>query len=160
MKNFLSTIGALSLFAIIMLIASSYTGRPLFGTLPNQDNTGRQLTYGATTIADTIGATPDTILIVPENYDKYYSLTLSDSAVIAIKTTKSSFSYSHLHFVITATSTAAAPWVKFIGYSGLTSQWLPNVSATSKYAVTASRTATISFVCTGTKYAEQYRSQD
>src|ERR1051326_8563574 len=127
-----------------MLFASSYTGRPLFGTSPNQDNTGRQLTYGATTIADTGGTTPDTILIVPENYDKYYTLNLTDSAVVAIKTTRSAFTYSHLHFIINAGAATGAN-VKFLGYSGLSSQWLPNVAATSKFSLTASRTGVISF---------------
>src|SRR4051812_8343188 len=108
----------------IMVVASSYTNRPLFGTQPNQDNTGRNLTYGSATIADTAGSTIGTIAIVPDNYDKYYTLNLVDSCVVVIKGTRSSFTYSHLRFVINAPASSGAK-VKFLGYSGLASQWLP-----------------------------------
>jgi hypothetical protein len=159
MKKIFSTIGILSILFTAVVLTSSYTGRPLFGTNPNQDNTGRQLTYGYTAIGDTAGSTIDTITIVPDNYEKFYSLTLVDSAVVAIKTTRSSFTDSKLTFIINA-GAATGTKIKFLGYSGLTSQWLPTTSGTSTFSVTPSRTATISWICTGTKYAETGRSQN
>lgn len=157
MKKINGLFAGLSL-AIIMLFASSYTGRPLFGNGTNEDNTGRQLTYGSLVINDTAASTPDTITIVPTNYDRYYTVNLTDSCVIAIKSTGSAFTYSHIHFIINAAT--GGTWVKFLGYSGLTSQWLPSTAGTSKFTVTPSHTAAISWICTGTKYAEIYRSQD
>lgn len=161
MKNLKKIISffSVSMFAIIMIVASSYVGRPLFGTSPNQDNTGRQLTYGSLTINDTAGTVPDTITIVPSHYDKFYTLNLVDSCVIAIKTTSSAFTYSHIHFIINAGS-APNSNVKFLGYSGLASQWSTSTSGTTKFSVTSSHSATISFICTGTKFAEEFRSQD
>lgn len=157
MKNLFRSSLALLAFFGLMVLSSSYVGRPLFGTATNQDNTGRSLTYGAFTINDTVGS--DTILIVPSNYDKYYTINIQDSAFICIKSTGSSFTYSHLHFIINA-GAGSARAVNFIGYSGLATQWLPTTTGTSRFALTASHTAQIEFVCTGTAFAECYRSQN
>lgn len=158
MKNIFSGIGALVILTLMIFGFSSYVNRPLFGTQPNQDNTGRQLTYFFAPIADSAGSTCDTITVIPNGYNKVYDLTLSDSCVVAVKGTNSSFIGNHIQFVIHAPASSNS-FVSFLGYSGLVNQWACTGNA-AKQSLTSSRDFTISFVCTGTKWIEEFESQD
>jgi len=136
-------------------IFQSYTGRPLFGTASNQNNTGGVLTYALANIADTAGATVDTIVITPNNWNKLYVLTLTDSCVLAIKSTATSFTGSVMTVIVENTS-GSSHFVNLLGYSGLATQW--GVSSTGTKLLPAStKRVVITFVCDGTIWMEQSR---
>lgn len=152
----------LSLIAI-SVSAQTYPGLPLFGTSPNSDRTYRSLQLGITTISDSLGATPDTVTLYPGEvagntvFEKYYTLNLKDSCVLAIRSVNKSFTGSKMHIWISAP--ALSGWVQFLGYSGLATQWkMP--SGTTKISPTASRWYMISFVCTGTAWVAVSAVQD
>ena len=135
---------ALSLCVFKASAQSTYPGTPLFGINSSQDNTGRALTYFNTTIGDTVGATPDTITIIPNGYNKYYTLNLKDSAVLSIKTVATSFIGNEI--TVNIVNGAVSGWVQFIGYSGLASQWTM-ISGTTKISPTASHNCVLIFRC-------------
>ena len=151
---------SLALFSINSNAQSTYPAVPQFGTASNQDNTGRDLTYFNTAISDTLGATPDTLTIIPNGYDKYYEFTLKDSAVLAIKSVYTSYVGSTI--TINIINGAVSGWVQFLGYSGLASQWTM-ISGTTKISPTASHNCVLVFRClptaTGYTWAEILKQQ-
>lgn len=153
MKNLLF----LLVFSLMLVMSASaqYKSRPMFGTAANQDNTGRVLTYGYSTLEDTAGSTPDTLTIIPSNYNKYYMLTLTDSCVVAISNTSNSFIGSIITLIVENTA-GSNHNVKLLGYSGLASQWIVSSTGT-KLSVASSKRYVISFICDGTKWVEIYR---
>ena len=159
MKNFLRIALAFTLlsFTITSSAQSTYPGMPMFGTAPNQNNTGSVLTYGYVTISDTLGATTDTVTIIPKHYQKYYLLTLKDSCVLSIKNVGSSFTGDRMQIWISAPSNAC--FVNFLGYSGLVSQW-KMTGGTTKISPTQGHWWVGNFVCTGTAWIEESSSQD
>jgi len=137
--------------------AQTYPGIPQFGTHTNEDNTGRDLTYFSTSIGDTLGSTTDTVTIIPNGYTKYYTLTLKDSCVLAIKSVATSYVGSHIW--ITISNGAVSGFVNFLGYSGLASQWTM-ISGTTKISPTASHLCILEFMCTSTgTWAEILKTQ-
>lgn len=152
MKKIITLMFLLGTFISGVSAQGSYPGRPMFGTAPNQDNTGRALTYGYAAIGDTVGSTVDTILIIPNNYNKVYMCTVADSAVIAIKGLSTSFTGSFITIIMEGKSTSQ--WIKFLGYSGLATQW---VTSNTKISPAASKRAIITFFCDGTAWIECYR---
>lgn len=135
--------------------AQNYPNRPLFGTAPNQDNTGRALTYYLNYISDTAGSVPDTLTIVPNGYDMTVVCTLTDSAVIAIKSKGTSFTASRITVIIENTA-GSGHFLNFLGYSKLPSQWIVSSSGT-KLSPASGKRAIARFVCDGTAWVEEYR---
>ena len=107
---------------------------PRFGTALGQDNTFRPLTLGVKELADTAGSTIDTVTFVSSLsqrgsiFDMNVKLTLTDSCVLAISSDGNSRYGDRMHLIIANTS-GANHKVKFLGYSGLTSQWLMNAAS-------------------------------
>lgn len=148
---------SISLMVIPKAMSQTYPGVPQFGTSTNQDNTGRDLTYFSTSIGDTLGSTTDTVTIIPNGYTKYYTLTLKDSCVLAIKSVATSYVGSHIW--ITISNGAVSGFVNFLGYSGLASQWTM-ISGTTKISPTASHLCILEFMCTSTgTWAEILKTQ-
>ena len=144
--------------------AGSYPGYPLYGTAPNSDRTYRALQLGTTTIADTLGATIDTVQLIPgfvsgagAVFHKDYIFNLKDSAVLSIAKLSSSYEFSTMTIYINAPALSGK--VKFLGYSGLATQWALTSGATS-ISPTASHWFVISFIQIGTAWVEQWQSQD
>lgn len=137
------------------LVFVSYTGRPLFGTASNQNNTGSILTYAITNIADTAGSTVDTITIIPNNFEKIYVLTLTDSCVVAIKSTASSFTGSVMTIIVENTS-GSGHFANLLGYSGLATQWAVSSTGT-KLLPASTKRIVITFICDGTVWLERSR---
>lgn len=144
-------------------IAQTYPGIPAFGTSANSDRTYRSLQLGITTISDSLGATPDTLTLYPGEvsgntvFEKYYVLNLKDSCVLAIRNVNKSYTGSKMHIWIAAP--ALSGWVKFLGYSGLATQWALT-SAQTKISPTASHWFVLNLICTGTAWVEESQSQN
>lgn len=75
MKKFLGII--LLMFAAV--VASAQSTSPRFGTLKNQDNTGRVLTYNYVTATDVAGF--DSLKTAPNAYQTIYNLTISTDSL-------------------------------------------------------------------------------
>ena len=139
---------------------AQYPGRPAFGTPPYGDNTGGGLSYGYIPLADTAGSTPDTLFIIPGlngTYKEIYFLTLKDSCVISVSSRNMSFTGSTITIIIQAPSTTNSN-VKFLGYSGLATQWVCSSSGTTKFSIAANAVQAITFMCTGAKWIELSRT--
>src|ERR1700735_2996188 len=103
----------LSLFASVAATAQTTTfpGYPLYGTAANQDRTYRSLQLGTSTIADTLGATVDTIQLIPGYvsgagavFHKDYILNLKDSCALAITNLGNSYNFSSITIYVNAPS--------------------------------------------------------
>lgn len=157
------------LFIICLLSAynsfsQTYPGVPLFGTAANADRTYRSLQLGVTAIGDTLGSTIDTVTLIPgfvsgagSVFDKYYTVTLLDSCVLAISNVSSSYKYSRMHIIISAPAQSSI--VKFLGYSGLATQWHLAAGATS-VSPTASHVLIMDFFSFGSGWYQYGQSQD
>jgi len=149
------------LFATLVSVAQSTT--PRFGTSANADNTFRTLTLGLTPVSDTAGATPDTLLITPGVgnrggvYLNHYEVTLTDSAVLAIRSVGSCFKGDRMTVAIYNTA-GSNHWLKFLGYSALATKWNTQTSGTSKLSLLTGATTILEFYFTGTKWSEVSRS--
>ena len=151
--------------SITSFAQTTYPGYPLFGTASNTDRTYRSLQLGISTIADTLGSTIDTIQLIPgfvagagSVFEKWYVLNLKDSCVLAISNVSNSYNYSRIHIVINAPAISSK--VKFLGYSGLTTQWYLTSAATS-VSPTASHTLVMDFICLyGSGWYQTGQSQD
>ncbi len=160
-KKFLLSILLISSF---FAASAQYPGYALYGTSANSDRTYRGLQLGTTTIADTLGSTIDTLQLIPgfvsgagAVFHKDYILNLKDSCVLAISKTSSSYTYSTMTLYINAPSITSK--VKFLGFSGLATQWAL-VSAGTSVSPTASHWLIMNFVQIGSVWAETSRSQD
>ena len=142
----------------------AYPGYPLYGISAGADRTYMALQLGTTTISDTLGATIDTVLLIPgfvsgagAVYHKDYILNLKDSCVLAISQLGSSYQFSEFTLYINAPALSGK--VKFLGYSGLATQWALTSAATS-VSPTASHWLIMKFVQVGTAWVQTSQSQD
>jgi len=108
------------LFAIIFLLAISIamygqSTSPRFGTLKNQDNTGRVLTFKTVSLTDAVGV--DTLSVNPNAYTTYVKIALVDSLTIKPVVTNS---YYGDQLIILCTATTGTPFLKFTGSNWLT----------------------------------------
>ncbi len=154
----------LSLLIATSSVFAQYPGYPLFGTSAGTDRTYRSLQLGATTISDTLGSTIDTIPLLPgfvsgagAVFSKNYILNLKDSCVLAIALTSSSYQFSEMTIYINAPAIGGR--VRFLGFSGLASQWALTAANTS-ISPTASHWFIIKFLQIGSVWAEISQSQD
>lgn len=135
---------------------------PRFGTAPNQNRTYTSVSLGIKNITDTLGATPDTVIIGGGSYDencftRNYVLTLKDSCVIAFGNASTSWFGDNMTFVIQNGSVSG--WVKFLGYSGLSSLW-SMTGGTTKISPTASHSYILSFYFDGAHWLQRTGAQD
>lgn len=144
MKNIL-TLLVLTAFA---LCAKAQSSTPRFGTTPNQDNTGRSLTYKYITKTDATGA--DTLRITTNAYVTIVKATVVDSLAFAPILTKA-YAGDKLEFLIT-NSAGSGHLAKFVG-----ANWQVGTGGAS-LALTASKRATISFEFDGTYWVERCRT--
>ena len=100
----------------ISLAMFAQSTSPRFGTLKNQDNTGRILNYKLVTVTDATGA--DSLSIVPNAYTTIYKVTLKDSLTFKAPVV----TYCNLgdKIEIICTATTGTPFLKFYGTNWLT----------------------------------------
>ena len=104
------------LFAVIFLLSISLvmfaqSTSPRFGTLKNQDNTGRILNYKLVTITDATGN--DSISISPNAYTTIYNITLKDSLCLKQPNVKNSYLGDNIKIILSAAS--GTPFLKING---------------------------------------------
>lgn len=136
------------LFAIIFLLAISVvmygqSTSPRFGTLKNQDNTGRVLTFKTVSLTDATGV--DTLSITPNAFTTYVKIAMKDSLTVKPVVTTS---YYGDQLIIICTATTGTPFLKFTG-----SNWL----SAGKATLSSNLRAVIKFVFDGAKWVETGR---
>lgn len=156
MKNFIK-IGFIGIVLMFVASTNGYAQKtyPRFGTASNQDNTYRGLTNSLVYVADTGGATVDTLTILPSTYTNFVDVTLKDSCVLAFKSIGNSFYGDEIIVNIHATA-GSGKFINFLGYSKLASKW-GMASTGTKISVATSSTATLTFVFDGVLWNEKSR---
>ncbi len=101
MKKFL-----IAAFVGLGLFASAQS-TPRFGTTSSTDNTGRVLTYAYTTTVDVAQATIDTMYFQPTAHETIWKATLSDSCVVKLSSTTTSYRVGDIFTVMLAKGTGA-----------------------------------------------------
>lgn len=131
------------LFSLIIMCAvaanAQYT-TPRFGTLPNDDNTGRVLTYKYLTLTDATGT--DSVAIYPNAWQTNYRIALTDSLTIKNPTITKSYAGDNMRFIVTGTSGAK---LKFYGANFVTQ---------GKVTLSTSGVAIVELLFNGTKWVE------
>ena len=151
----------ISLIAIASVLACSFTSdaqstSPRFGTASNQDKTFRSVALYLTEIEDTAGSTTDTVTISPNGYCGHVIMTVTDSAVLSIRSVATS--YLGDNFTITLQNTSGSGhFVDFLGYSVLATKW-GMASTGTKISLASGLTATLKFYFDGTTWNEVSRS--
>lgn len=129
-------------------VAQAQFTYPRYGLAKNQDNTGRVLTFGATTITPT--STMVTVSSVVNN--KYYSV-VSVAATSISPTFTANITYAYLADKVDLVIKADATGTRTIT---LGTNFIANAAATQTLA--ASKQAMFRFVFDGSKYVEVARS--
>lgn len=140
MKNILSII---ILSVAVSFAASAQSTSPRFGTTKSQDNTGRVLTYGWSTIEDVAGN--DTLSISPAFAGAHYKLTLTDSCYIKISSVVSCYAADQLKLIVLGSSGGK---VKFVS---------SNVNANGTATLSSVGRGVVSFIFDGVKFTESGR---
>ena len=122
----------------------SQSTTPRYGTTPNQDNTGRILTFRFVTLTDAAGA--DSVVARPRDYETTYRVTLVDS--FTFKQPVITSCYAGDYVTIIASAASGTPKLKFIG-----SNWITAGSAT----LSTGLRAVIRLVFDGSKWVEVSR---
>lgn len=123
---------------------SAQSTSPRWGTGPNNDNTGRALTYAYSSIVDATGA--DSAFVYPNAYSSTIRVTLTDSIYLNFSNIKKSFASDH---VIIVASGASGTKVKFS---------TANVISTGTATLSAGGRAVIKFIFDGVKWVEDDRA--
>ena len=116
---------------------------PRFGTTPNNDNTGRVLTYKYKALTDAAGA--DSALLTPSAWKTVVRLTMLDSFYMKSPTVTASYAGDQVQIVA---SGASGTKIKFAG-----TNWISAGTAT----LSSGGRAVISFVFDGAKFVEASR---
>ena len=95
----------------LMLTAIAQSTSPRFGTLKNQDNTGRILTYGYVGVTDAAGN--DSYVVKPNAYETIYKVTLIDSLTFTQPTVTKCSLGDKMTIILNAAS--GTPKLKFSG---------------------------------------------
>lgn len=141
-----------NLFALLFLFAFSFalapeaeaqSTSPRFGTLKNQDNTGRVLNYAFVSVADAAGA--DSVVARPAAWETIYKVAVLDS--ITFKQPVVTNCYAGDIITIMATGTSG-DLIKFTG-----SNWVSAGTAT----LSSGLNAIIRFRFNGAKWVEESR---
>lgn len=129
---------------------------PRFGTATNQDRTYRPMTLGLKYVADTAGATVDTLFLSPNNFTDNVVVTLTDSCVIAFKSLAGSWLGDNMTVTIEATS-GAGKFVNFLGTVAIPTKWGMSSTGT-KISLASGKSATLRFYFDGVLWNEVSRS--
>jgi len=137
------------LFAVIFLLAISVamfgqSTSPRFGTLKNQDNTGRVLNYKLVAVTDATGA--DSVVIVPNAYTTIYKVVLKDSLTFKAPNVTYSSLGDKIEIILSAAS--GTPFLKFYGTNWLTA---------GKATMSSGLRGVIELVFDGAKWVEEGR---
>lgn len=141
MKKILALLTVAAVLLATTVSAQSTT--PRFGTTPNQDNTGRVLTYKFVGKTDVAGA--DTLKTIPSAWHTIYRVALLDS--LAIQPTSLTKCYVGDQITVIASGTSG-DFIKFIG-----SNWISAGNAT----LSTGLRAVVRFVFDGAKWVEVSR---
>lgn len=134
-------LSAILLFAVT---AKAQSTSPRFGTLKNQDNTGRVLNYGYFSFTDVAGL--DSVAVSPRHYQTFYRVILLDSFCFKQPIITNCFAGDQMTIICSAAS--GTPFLKFSG-----SNWLTQ----GKAAVSTNLRAVLTLVFDGSKWVEQSR---
>ena len=134
------------LFALVSVTATAQSTSPKFGTTPNNDNTGRALTYGYKAITDAAGA--DSTTLVLSMYSSTVKIALTDSFCLKSPTVKNSNVGDRLTIIATG---ASGNKLKFVTAS---SNW---IAASSSATLSSNGRSVINFVFDGAKWVEEAR---
>ena len=137
------------LFAVIFLLAISIamygqSTSPRFGTLKNQDNTGRVLNYKVVTVTDVTGA--DSTVVSSNAYTTIYNVTLKDSLTLKQPIVTNCYFGDKIEIILTAPS--GTPFLKFYG-----SNW----KTAGKATLSTGLKGIIELVFDGAKWIEEGR---
>jgi hypothetical protein len=143
------------LFAIIFLMSISLamfaqSTSPRFGTLKNQDNTGRVLTYKAINIVSAnLSGANKAYTMQPNAFLTIYRITLpADTTALTLTQPTVSNACLGDEIVIIASAASSTPLIKFQG-----SNWINAGTAT----LSTKLRAVIKMVFDGAKWVESYR---
>lgn len=139
MKNVLFLLVALVAF----VAANAQSTTPRWGSGPNNDNTGRVLTWNYKTVTDAAGA--DSVTLVPGAYNTTVRVALTDSIFFKSPSVKQSFAADVLTIVASGSSGAK---VKFAG---------TNFISAGTATLSSLGRAVITFIFDGAKWVEQSR---
>jgi len=131
------------LFVAVGIMAQSTS--PRFGTLKNQDNTGRILTYSYVTATDAAGF--DSIKTAPNTYETIYNLTVStDSLRFGSPNVKFSCAGDIIKIIVQSASTGKKLTFKS-----------PLIIGQGAVTTTTKGKAVVAFIFDGAKWVELYR---
>jgi len=138
------------LFAIIFLLSLSIamfaqSTSPKFGTLKNQDNTGRILNYKLVALTDATGN--DSIAVKPNAYTTIYNITLKDSLTLKQPVVTNCNLGDKIEILLSAPS--GTPFLKLYG---------TNWKATYKATLSTGLRGVIELVFDGAKWVEEGRN--
>lgn len=139
MKKIFAFVFALACFSVVNAQSTS----PRFGTLKNQDNTGRVLTYKLVSVTDAAGA--DSVTIAPNAWETIYKVAALDSITFKSPTVTNCYYGDIVTLIVTGTS---GDLVKFTG-----SNWISQGTAT----LSSGLKAIIRFRFDGAKWVEESR---
>lgn len=139
MKKLLFILAAM----VAVFAANAQSTTPRWGSGPNNDNTGRVLTWKYQSITDAAGA--DSVTLVPSAYNSTIRVALTDSFFFKSPSVKQSFAADVLTIVA---SGASGTKVKFAGSNF--------ISAGTATLSTGGR-AVVTFIFDGAKWVEQSR---
>lgn len=140
MKKILSIIFLLSLSFAMFAQSTS----PRFGTLKNQDNTGRALNYKLVSVTDATGV--DSVVLKPNAYTTIYNVTLKDSLTFKQPTVTNCYLGDKVEIILTAPS--GTPFLKFYG---------TNWKTAGKATLSTGLKGIINLVFDGAKWVEEGR---
>lgn len=147
------------LFALLIVFAGLFAATeteaqstsPRFGTLKNQDNTGRVLTYGYKTLTDAAGT--DSVSVTLNRFTNYFRVALVDSVMIKSPSVVNSYAGDVAVFIA---SGASGTKLKFAG-----TNWVSAATgsfATTTFVLSANGRAIITYVFDGAKWVEKSRT--
>jgi len=139
MKNLFGILIALFAFSAVNAQSTS----PRFGTLKNQDNTGRVLNYKLVSVTDAAGA--DSVTIAPNAWETIYKVAALDSITFKSPTVTNCYYGDIVTLIVTGTS---GDLVKFTG-----ANWISQGTAT----LSSGLKAIIRFRFDGAKWVEESR---
>lgn len=130
---------------------------PRFGTVKNDDNTGRVLTYAVVTTTDLTQATLDTILLTPRAYETLVCMktgtamtNLTDSVCYKFSSTTTNYRLGDIVTFVISKGTGAGK-IKFGG-----SQYVLS-TASAAVALAANKSLIMRFRWNGSKWIEETR---
>lgn len=134
----------ITIVAVLFATATfSQSTSPRFGTLKNQDNTGRAVTYKYQSIKDAAGA--DSANVAPSAYQTIVRVALVDSFTLKNPTVTQCYSGDVVKVVV---SGASGNKLKIVG-----ANWISAGTAT----LSSGARAVISFIFDGSKFVELSR---